>query len=112
MINPKQDKIQQLKENYLVRLPGIVDDIKGHWLSVQADRDVDLNEMIRLVHSLVGTSGTYGFMDLSYRAKELEILLQTLQQDMNSVDQVNNQILDLIAAFHSLIEKELNCKYI
>lgn len=71
--------LEKLKKDYAEQLPGKLSSIEADWQTLcdqwQPERMLVLH---RNVHSLIGTSGTFGFTSLSTSARELEVLLKPL----------------------------------
>jgi len=71
--------LEKLKGEYKAQLPQKISAIASEWQSLivkwQPENIVKLH---RNVHSLIGTSGTFGFGDISKTARKLEELLKTL----------------------------------
>jgi diguanylate cyclase (GGDEF)-like protein len=62
----------------------------------------------RNVHSLVGTSGTFGFSEISKSARELEDLLKTLLTDIKKPDaEYSSRINAIIQQLSDLVVQEL-----
>jgi diguanylate cyclase (GGDEF)-like protein len=70
--------IEALRQEFIAEIPQRIEDIARLWQELQAGRAklADLQELIRLIHSLAGTSRTYGFDSLGLQAKEIEKALQ------------------------------------
>jgi diguanylate cyclase (GGDEF)-like protein len=75
-----EQRMAELREGYRARLPERLEEIDRDWEALHRNPgDDDLQRRLhRAVHSLVGSSGTYGFADLSTRARAAEIFLRTL----------------------------------
>ncbi len=96
--------LEKLKKDYADQLPGKLSNIEADWRLLC---DEWLPERIlvlhRNVHSLIGTSGTFGFTTLSTSARELEMLLKPLVDikdsgftpDQQLCEDVNHQIQKL-----------------
>lgn len=84
-----EENLKRLKDQYAKQLPEKVKTIMDDWQNIKMQWNQDLlTHLHRNVHSLIGTSGTFGFSALSIQARELETrlkpLLQTSTQDINS----------------------------
>ncbi len=73
-----QLKLQAIRKAYIKKLPGKLKEIQQSWQSLQGDANkaTPLNELHRLVHSLVGSAGTFGFERLSTEARVVERALK------------------------------------
>ncbi len=81
--NPKTsfaDKMRVLREQYLERLKSRRFLILDLWQGLhQEPREDRLQELFREVHTIAGSSGTFGYHSLSLFAKELEAALKEIQ---------------------------------
>ena len=70
----KASKLHALQVRFIEELPSRLNDIEHEW---QAGQETSASGVFyRLVHSLAGSAGTFGFTRLGVRARDLEILLQ------------------------------------
>lgn len=69
-----KEKLGQLRRGFIVSLPVQIKDIQKHWEQVRntAGDDESLRTLYRMVHSLVGSSGTFGMNAISSAARNLE----------------------------------------
>jgi len=96
--------LEKLKAEYKAQLPAKIEAIASDWQLLckhwQPDLIVTLH---RNVHSLIGTSGTFGFTDISKTARTLETLFKPLLEskdntfapDANLINSANAIIKDL-----------------
>lgn len=71
--------LEKLKGEYKSQLPSKLDAVTTAWESLLKQWDGEAIVVLhRNVHSLVGTSGTFGFTDISKAARTLESLLKPL----------------------------------
>ncbi|MDH5229106.1 MAG: response regulator [Gammaproteobacteria bacterium] len=98
-----QQKLVELKLKFKQSLPDRLTQIQQLWERVLADAsaDADLNELLRVVHSLVGAGGTYGADAISKTARVAENTLRPLvdqasiQLDAHTQSQINHLVLKL-----------------
>ena len=64
-----------LRERFISKMPSLVSDIETQFSSIQAGCIDNVVEFKRKVHNLIGSSGTYGFLEISHRARNLEDIL-------------------------------------
>lgn len=93
-----QNKLEQLKQEYLSQLPAQVALIRTHI------EDVDLLGVMAEMHKIKGTAGSYGFMELSNVAgeaeafclknKELNEIWSVLQPYIDKVLDMINELVD------------------
>jgi len=102
-----EEKLQSLAAMYAERLPNKISEIEKVWQRLQNEWDQDgLVVMHRLVHSLSGSGKTFGFADLSIKARILEQNLKRIAQLGKAIDdteylEINNQIAALNQASKS-----------
>ncbi len=101
--------LEKLKAEYKAQLPEKLHTIANEWQQLCLQwKPETIVVLHRNVHSLIGTSGTFGFADISKTARELELLLKPLleQKDLqfkpgndlqNSVKNITQVLLDLIS---------------
>jgi len=72
----KAAKLRSFQDRFAKELPIRLDTIQQVW---NAEKDIAIGgEFYRLVHSLVGSAGTFGFPLLGERARELELYMKQL----------------------------------
>ena len=97
--------LEKLKGEYKIQLPQKIGAIASDWQSLVVKWEPEnIIKLHRNVHSLIGTSGTFGFGDISKTARKLEELFKDLlgQKDENfSIDaqliQSANKIIATLA---------------
>lgn len=72
--------IENLRQQFIAEIPKRVQSIDSLWQHIKSgDGQLDdLKELLRLVHSLSGTSQSYGLNELGLHAKQVEKVLQDL----------------------------------
>ena len=70
----KAAKQRALQQRFITELPARLDDIEREWRVYRTTTDHALFH--RLVHSLAGSAGTFGFVRLGTHARDLELLIQ------------------------------------
>lgn len=74
-----EQHLDKLKTEYSEQLPSKLAAIASDWNLLCEQWQPDINTLLhRNIHSLIGTSGTFGFLDLSKAARELETILKPL----------------------------------
>lgn len=72
----KAAKLRSFQDRFAKELPSRLDAIQQVW---NAEKDIAIGgEFYRLVHSLAGAAGTFGFPLLGERARELELFMKPL----------------------------------
>jgi len=97
--------LKNLKAEYSVQLPAKIAAIKSDWKLLHGVWQAELMvKLHRNVHSLIGTSGTFGFTEISKTARALESLLKPLLKHISDDYKINaelsttvNTIIDNIA---------------
>lgn len=86
--------LKKLKHDYAQQLPEKIMDLSKRWAEVKETESHEKMVILhRDVHSLIGTSGTFGFMELSQKAREVEILLKTASTEQH-IDPALSEVLD------------------
>jgi diguanylate cyclase (GGDEF)-like protein len=76
-----EENLKRLKEQYASQLPEKINNIQDDWLQIKNTWEQEtITRLHRNVHSLIGTSGTFGFSALSTQARELETALKPFTQ--------------------------------
>lgn len=95
-------KLHASRVKYINTLPAKISEINLLWNQLNNNqwRAGVMLKMRNLVHNLAGAGGTFGLPDLSARAKELEIVLNTLQDndDISPDQELLDKIQDLLIA--------------
>lgn len=85
-------RLQELREAYANQLPAKLRDIEAHWQSLCNHWEPETAETLhRLVHSLAGSGGSFGFDQLGILAREIEIELKGLLKGQQAPDQLQQQ---------------------
>lgn len=100
-------KLETLRQSFVAQLPTRFTDIDTAWQQVLAgDGDqAALATVHRLVHSLTGTAGTFGMMELSEHARATERLLKGMvaQQDALAAPE-RDQVATMIAQLRDYVD--------
>ena len=82
-------KLQELQGQFKLQLSKKVTDIADLWqdLLSESGKYEDLDNMLRMSHSLAGSGGTFGAVAVGTIAHELELILQPLSVEQNLPDQ-------------------------
>jgi len=78
----KQDKFQPLRDAYGAALPGRIAEVCDAWTRVEGggSEAVDWREFQRLIHTISGSAGTFGFDSVGAKARELEDFMSELEE--------------------------------
>jgi diguanylate cyclase (GGDEF)-like protein len=119
-----EENLKRLKAQYASQLPEKLTTIVDDWKKIKTQKDQEVITLLhRNVHSLIGTSGTFGFTQLSAQARTLETLLKPfthaddnaqLADEIKSIEEQLQNLLNLaqeitgeIPALTSAFEKEI-----
>lgn len=87
------EKLLQLQQNFKSKLPSRILDIESSWLDVRNNQDPDFKNLHLMLHSLIGTAGTFGASIVSNYARKLEIYVKAL---LNNQSELNNTEIEEI----------------
>lgn len=103
-----EENLKRLKEQYQNQLPEKIKAIVTDWKVIKTTWDQEiLTRLHRNVHSLIGTSGTFGFTALSTQARELETSLKPFTQaspESANLPQIYQQIESKLRKLLQLVE--------
>lgn len=109
MTTPSQDEfLQKLKESkakYISNLPAKIAEMQLIWNHLNNDWRLDtLQKMQNLAHNLAGSGGTFGFPNISNKAKSLELSLNSLHRygDLEPEDIHKQEIKELLIALQEV----------
>jgi diguanylate cyclase (GGDEF)-like protein len=70
-------RLEELRAAYASQLPAKLEAIEAHWQSLHSSWELETAKLLhRLVHSLAGSGGSFGFQQLGGQAREIEIELK------------------------------------
>lgn len=103
-------KLAALKQHYAKNLPNKISEIQHLWSKLgQNFSKAVFEEFYRAVHSLVGSAGTYDFMELSQTCRDLEVYLQQLLSYDSLNELQKNEISHLLECVNECsIKKKRN----
>lgn len=110
--NEVKEKLQALLIAYTKNLPIKMGEIENLWDKLREHWDAaEFQDFHREVHSLSGSAGTYGYVELGKSARQLEIYLKALlDKSQLSVEQqhtISQLLAQLKASFLQIIPKQL-----
>lgn len=96
--------LEKLKSEYKTQLPAKIEAIKSDWklLGNQWQPEVMIT-LHRNVHSLIGTSGTFGFTDISKTARTLENLIKPLLEIKNEAYKLDADFIESATAIINIL---------
>ena len=100
--------LAKLQDDFKRNLPKKISDIKLSWEHLCEDKLKDFADLHMKIHSLVGTSGTFGASTVSITARKLEDYIKPFLQDSKACgDDCKNKIESLILQIQNISEKWL-----
>lgn len=84
MQNNLEEKLKELKKAYIVNLKTSILELKENFDS----NNPDVVQIYSKVHKIAGTSGMYGFVELSKEANEFEFYLNVVKDNLESINKV------------------------
>lgn len=107
--NNFEEHLKKLKNEYAQQLPQKITALIADWQSLQqqwtTEKAINLH---RNIHSLIGSSGTFGFIELSKKARELEVQLKEMQTQSSISIQQASSIATLFNELTKLSSHSLN----
>lgn len=91
------EKLAQVQQKYFAQLPEKISEIEVTWNKFETGsirQHAVLDELYRHIHSLAGSSGTFGAEELSTTAKELQQHLRNLIDEKNIILPDDVDIID------------------
>ena len=79
------DVLESLKDEFIETLPERLESIESHILGLKDDSDVE--NLLRIVHSLKGAAGTHGFHIFTKISHQMEDMMSELIESKK----INNQ---------------------
>lgn len=94
MDNNLESKLKELKKSYLKKLEDIILGFK----TLLNDKEINIGELYKKVHTISGTSGMYGLKEISDISTEFEFYLKPLKENISVIneDELKNKILNFI----------------
>ncbi|HFD32477.1 MAG TPA: response regulator [Gammaproteobacteria bacterium] len=100
------EKLLQLQQSFKNNLPERIAVIESSWQLLRDKESPDFSELHLKVHSLVGTSGTYGASMVSNATRKLENKIKLLMnKEIRLSDDVIQQVEYLILQVHDIANK-------
>jgi len=79
-----EEQLKLLKIQYQHKLPSLLNDIIRLYNQLQTSQEVVRDELLRKLHTLKGSSGTYGFDQVAQRAGHIEQMLKDFYEHPNN----------------------------
>ncbi|BCB95194.1 hypothetical protein JZK55_01160 [Dissulfurispira thermophila] len=83
-----RDKLKALRESYIKTLPAKLNDVNNIYSKIKdaCHSDADMANLHRLVHSIAGTSASFGFKEIADNARQFEQLLKGIIENNKPID--------------------------
>lgn len=116
-MNDLDARLDKIRQDYRNALPVKISEISAEWSFFRTEWNYDvLKKIIRDFHTLIGSSGTLGFDDISQTARDIEIYLKRLsiseefsvREHESIVNKISLKIVNLIEIIGILNEKYTN----
>jgi len=93
-----QQKFNSLRAQFLEQLPEKINTLNNQWQAVKdSNWSTESASAFRLsVHSLIGTSGTFNFSEISTTARELETLVKTVAEKSSGPEQSEKELIEQV----------------
>jgi CheY-like chemotaxis protein len=97
------NKLHKIRDSYLKQLPAQLETIRKTYVDLRQDPvgSEKLALLHRLIHTIRGASGTFGFSDLSAAAAVGEHLVKNLMQSKQVSTSWHDEIIDCIKAMNT-----------
>jgi len=100
------DQFSQLRNLYSKKLPILVADIEMNYANLEQGRSKNFSEFQRKIHSLIGSSGTFGFFDVSASARSLEnYLVENVEECKQKSKPRMDEIWSYLTSIKSLTQR-------
>ncbi|WP_298626197.1 diguanylate cyclase [uncultured Legionella sp.] len=111
MNSQMQSKLDELIKNYTKNLPDKIHHIEMAWKAQRQHWDLtQFQDFHREVHSICGSSGTYGYHELGSCARQMEIYLKTVLNNELLTPEDCERIEDYLNQLKSVLARELSKK--
>lgn len=90
-------KLQTIRNLYINDLPNKIENINQTWQKIRTQADFNYIRHLRImIHSLVGSSGSFGFPNIQQQAEQLETLLSHITfTDEQQQNKISHHILQM-----------------
>ncbi len=97
MSNSIEDKLEELRQAYQIKLPDKVNEIAALWKLIENQpNQEDVILLHRKAHSLHGSAASYGFSEIGNHAAVLENIIKPLLSNITLIADNKNKIDDII----------------
>ena len=91
-----QQKLTALKQVFIDQLPEKIESLQNQWQIVAKQQwSKEATHAFHLiVHSLIGTAGTFGFTEIADKARQLEIIIKTISTEQLTLSQEDIDVIE------------------
>jgi len=103
MDNNLEEKLKELRKGYIIKLKDVLLSINN----LVYNEEINIEELYSKIHTISGTSGMYGLVDVSNASTEFEIYLNKIKSDINSINKIDlkERLYEFIKNLENLINK-------
>lgn len=99
-----EEQLKLLKVQYQHKLPSLLNDIIRLYNQLSIDPNLVRDDLLRKLHTLKGSSGTFGFDDVAQASGQIEQILKDFYlQPMNPPARMIDQLRDAMNLLHKVI---------
>lgn len=95
-------RLAQLHERFRASLPQKSEELKTRWRAVASNDAYALDELLRYVHRLAGSTGMYGYEELARLARSVEHVLKQPSEGGPASVVLEDSVQALITAIDGL----------
>lgn len=100
------EKIYNIQRSFKSRLSSKINDIEARWLTLRNEKSPDYSDFHLMIHSLVGTSGTFSAMMVSSVSRKIEVIAKLLiNKELTLDEEIISKIDALLFDLHIASEK-------
>jgi len=100
-----QKRLRDLQADYGRELPGRIEELVSLWAAArEGDASQAMETLIRQVHTLAGSAGTFGFAELGQQARALEYFLK--DRGLTELAAVREEVDDQLASLSALARNQ------
>lgn len=104
-----QEALEQLRKGFVERLPSKLGDLQKSWKALEEGWSADgFGDFLRLAHGIAGTCATYGFMEVSQKARQLESFLREMREQGDPSVPADSNKKDVIIRFLHDLEASIS----
>jgi DNA-binding response OmpR family regulator len=88
------ERLQALREDYVARLPERIAEIEQEWRALDEGAAAEASQVLyRKLHTMAGSAGTFGMVDLSRQARAIELHLYNQASGIQDLDDTERALI-------------------